>query len=133
MNHYQANAAIPAWNRIEIKPIGVLNVVLGASDASLYVLIPYPTLEAFLCAPMKIVADPEYQKAAVDFLGSSFENPTYIRCPSTLLWAFKSVPHLRLPAQTSEKKARLVELRTFESHSDRAAMKKSRCSMKAVR
>lgn len=124
VNDYLSKAAIPAWNRLGIKPVGVFTVFSGARSTSLYVLIPYPNLAAFLGTAAKMNASPEYQAAAADYLGSAFENPAYIRYESTLLWAFKNVPHLRLPPQTAEKKPRLFELRTYESHSERAALKK---------
>jgi hypothetical protein len=54
LNDYLAKAAIPAWNRLGIKPVGVFSVVSGSNALMLYVLIPYPSLEAFLTAPGKL-------------------------------------------------------------------------------
>ncbi len=124
LNDYLAKAAIPAWNRLGIKPVGVFSVLSGNNALMLYVLIPYPSLEAFQAAPAKLAADAAYQKEAADYLGASIDNPAYIRFESTLLLAFKNVPRIRVPAETAEKKPRIFELRIYESHSEAAALKK---------
>ena len=124
LNNYLSDAALPAWNRLGIKPVGVFNVVSGSNALMLYVLIPYPDLEAFLTAPAKLAADAQNQKAAADYLGASIDNPAYIRYESTLLWAFKNVPRVRVPAETAGNKPRIFELRVYESHSEAAALKK---------
>lgn len=124
LQDYLAKAAIPAWNRIGIKPVGAFNVVSGANSQELFVLLPYPSMEAFLGAPAKMAADAEYQKAAAEYLGVPIENPAFLRYQSSLLLAFKQIPRLRLPAQTAENKPRIFELRTYESHSEKAALKK---------
>jgi hypothetical protein len=124
LNDYLSKAAIPAWNRLGIRPVGVFNVVSGSNALSLYVLIPYPNVETFLSAPGKLAADADFQKAAADYLGASIDNPAYTRYESSLLWAFKNVPRLRLPAETAGNKPRIFELRIYESHSETAALKK---------
>lgn len=124
LNDYLAKAAIPAWNRLGIRPVGVFTVVSGANALMLYVLIPYPDLATFDSAPVRLAADAEYQKAAADYLRTSIDNPAYTRYESWLLRAFKNVPKLRLPAETQDNKPRLFELRVYESHSEAAALKK---------
>jgi hypothetical protein len=124
LNNYLEKAAIPAWSRLGIKPVGVFSVVYGAIGLNLYVLIPYPTLDAFLTAPEKLAADSEYQKTAAEYLGTSIDNPAYTRYESTLLWAFKRIPRLLLPAETTGNQPRLFELRCYESHSEAMAARK---------
>jgi hypothetical protein len=124
LNDYLSKAAIPAFNRLGIAPVGVFGVVSGANALLLYVLIPYPDLDTFLGIPGRLASDAEYQKAAADYLGASIDNPAYTRYESWLLRAFKNVPRLRVPAETAEKKPRLFELRIYESHSETAAAKK---------
>jgi hypothetical protein len=124
LNDYLAKACIPAWSRLGIAPVGVFNVVSGSNALLLYVLIPYPTMEAYLGAPAKLAADVEYQKAAAAYLGASIDDPAYTRYESSLLWAFSNVPRVRMPAETTEKRTRLFELRIYESHSETAALKK---------
>jgi len=124
LNDYLAKAAIPAWNRLGISPVGVFGVVSGSNGLNLYVLIPYPSLEVFNAAPARLAADAEYQKAAAAYLGTSIDNPAYTRYESTLLQAFTNVPRLRVPAETAGKKPRIFEMRTYESHNETAALKK---------
>ena len=124
LNDYLSKAAIPAWNRLRVKPVGVFNVVSGSNALLLYVLIPYPDLETFFSAPAKMAADAEYQKNAAEYMGTSIDNPAYVRYESSLHWAFKNVPKLRIPAETAGNKPRIFELRMYESHSEAAALKK---------
>jgi len=124
LNEYLSKAAIPAWGRLGIGPIGVFTVASGANGLTLYVLIPYPDLEAFVSAPGKLAADAEYRAAAAGYEGCSIDNPAYTRYESTLLRAFGNLPRLRVPAETAAKKPRLFELRIYESHSEAAALRK---------
>lgn len=124
LNDYLSKAAIPAWNRLGIKPVGVFTVVSGANDLLLHVLIPHPDLESFQSTPARLAGDAEYQKAAAPFLSASIDSPAYTRYESWLLRAFKNVPRVRVPAETAAKGARLFELRIYESPSDAAAQKK---------
>ncbi len=124
LNDYLSKAAIPAWNRAGIKPVGVFNVVSGANALLLYVLIPHPDLDSFQAVPARLSADAEYQKAAVPYLSASIDNPAYTRFDGWLLRAFRDLPTVRVPAETAARKSRLFELRIYESHSETAALKK---------
>jgi hypothetical protein len=124
LNEHLEKACIPAMNRLGIKPVGVFTVVAGTNALNLFVLFPYPSLEQFLSAPARLAADAEYQKASALYLSASIDSPAYTRYESTLLWAFKNVPRVRVPAETAGKQPRLFELRIYESHSETAAQKK---------
>ncbi len=124
LHEYLDKACLPAMNRVGIKPVGVFTVVAGSNALNLFVLIPYPSLEQFLSAPARLAADAEYQKAAAAYLSASIDNPAYTRYESTLLWAFKQMPKVRVPAETAGNQPRLFELRIYESHGETAALKK---------
>lgn len=124
LNDYLAKAAIPAWNRIGIKPVGVFTVLSGSNALMLYVLIPHPDLESFQSSAERLTADAEYRKAGTQYLDASIDDPAYVRYSVQLLRAFSGVPHLRVPAETAANKLRIFELRTYESHSETAALKK---------
>jgi hypothetical protein len=124
LNEYLSKAAIPAWNRLGIKPVGVFNVVSGDNALMLYVLIPYPDLQAFLETPAKLGQDAEYRSAGKAYLGSAIDNPPYTRYQSTLLRAFSHVPRIRVPSETAGNAPRIFELRIYESHNETAALKK---------
>ena len=124
LNEYLEKAFIPAMNRLGSKPVGVFTVVSGANALNLYVLVPHPSLEGFLSAPAKLAGDQEYLKAAAAFLSTTIDNPAYTRYESSLLWAFKNVPRVRIPAETAGNKPRIFELRIYESHNEPTALKK---------
>jgi hypothetical protein len=124
LHDYLEKACIPALNRLGSRPVGVFTVVSGSNALNLFVLVPHASLESFLAAHGKLVADAEYQKAAAPYLSASIDNPAYTRYESTLLWAFKNLPKVRVPAETTGNKPRIFELRIYESHSETAALKK---------
>jgi hypothetical protein len=118
------DAAIPAMNRIGLSPIGVFSVTTGPDSPSMFVLIPHQSLDSFATATDRRRADPDYQKAGATFLNAPAAEPSYVRVESSLMVAFEGMPKLEIPAATSQKKPRLFELRTYESHSKRANKKK---------
>lgn len=124
LNEYLEKAYIPGMNRLGSKPIGVFSVLSGSNALNLFVLTPYPDLAAFAAAGQKLAADAEYQKAGAAYLSTTIDNPAYTRFESTLLWAFKNVPKVRVPAETAGNKPRIFELRMYESHNEPTALKK---------
>lgn len=117
---YASKAAIPALNRLGIGPIGVFNVQAGSDTPSAYVLIPYKSLDQFATASERLRADAEYQRAGAPFIDAPPTEPGYIRVESSLMIAFEGMAKLEVPAATAAGKARLFELRIYESHSKKA-------------
>src|SRR6185312_8165155 len=68
--NYWQNAAVPAYNRLGIQPIGVFTEIDDSPTNSIYVLLPSDSFEAFGEIPIKLAADAVYQKAAADFLNA---------------------------------------------------------------
>jgi hypothetical protein len=121
---FYRDAAIPAFGRAGVGPVGVFSLMIGPDSATMYVLIPYSSPEAFVSTTDHLLNDPEYLKAGEEFLGAPSGDPSYVRVESSLLGAIAGVPKLRVPAGAAEKKARIFELRTYESHSKRANKRK---------
>ena len=111
-------AGIPAMNRIGIEPIGVFNAMYGPNSPTLYVLMVHKSLDTVLNSSSMLLADDEYRNN--DFIDAPLSEPAYVRMESSLMLAFKGLPELIVP----EKKPRIFELRTYESHSIKAAKKK---------
>jgi len=109
---------IPAMNRIGIKPVGVFTAMYGPSSSTLYVLLVHKSLESVVQSSARLLADSEFQKSS--FVNATLSEPAYVRIESSLMVAFKNMPYLEVP----EKKPRIFELRTYESHSIKAAKKK---------
>jgi hypothetical protein len=124
LHSYLEKAAIPAWNKLGSKPVGVFTEREPKEAPSVYVLIPYPSAEAFARCSLALNADDEYQKAGAEYLQSPKDKPAFDRIDSWLMLAFAGMPRLELPPYSREKKPRLFEIRTYESHSEVKAFKK---------
>jgi len=121
---FYRDAAIPAMNRAGIALVGVFAELTPADDPTMYVLLPYKSLEEFGGAIDRVRMDADYKKLGAEFLNAPAADPSYVRVESSLMAAFSGMPKLALPAGTAEKKARIFELRRYESHIKTANKKK---------
>jgi hypothetical protein len=124
LDSYLEKAAIPAWNRLGIKTVGVFTEMEPKDGPAVWVLIPHPSMESFSTAWSRMNADAEYEKAGANYLQTGKDNPAFDRIDSWLLLAFAGMPRLELPELSREKKQRIFEMRTYESHSELKALKK---------
>jgi len=115
---YFSTALIPALNRMKIAPVGVFNVTVGLTSPNPYILMPCASLETLTRLEEKLAADADYQKAARPFLAAAGTQPSFMRMDSSLLQAFPKYPKLTLPQAAVAKKARIYEIRTYESPND---------------
>lgn len=116
---YLREALVPALNRMGVSPVGVFSVTVGPQNSTILVLIPSPSVETLVTAPFRLEQDAEYRKAGAAFLEAPAKEPAYVRVESSLMVAFKGHPRLTVPPVTAEHGARVFELRTYESPSDR--------------
>ena len=114
------NTAIPALNRIGIKPVGVFNVLVGPISPSMYVLLPHRSLESVATLEERLLSDAEYMERGADFLNAPVSDPAYVRYESSLMQAFSSHPRITAPP----KGERIFELRTYESSSKKYNLNK---------
>ncbi|MGO9201942.1 MAG: NIPSNAP family protein [Limisphaerales bacterium] len=121
---YLEKAAIPALNRLGLKPIGVFTELEPKGPSSVYVLIPYPSIDSFATAASRMNADPAYQQAGADYLQTPKSNPAFERIDSWLMLAFAGQPKLQLAPYSLEKKPRIFELRSYQSYGELKALKK---------
>ncbi len=120
LGDFLRKVGIPAMNRIGIGPVGIFNAMYGPNSPTLYVLLVHKSLDTVMSSASLLMADKEYRKAGADFINTPLSEPTYVRMESSLMVAFKDMPKLEVP----EKGRRIFELRTYESHSIKAARKK---------
>ncbi len=119
LDPYLEKAYLPALNRLGVKPVGVFTET--TDDALLvYVLAPYASLDQLAAVSAKLPEDVEYQKAGADYLSVPASDPVYVRMESSVLRAFTGFPKMTVPANQN----RIFQLRTYESHSEKAGQKK---------
>lgn len=122
LNDYWQHAAVPAYNRLGIRPVGVFTELKDSATNQIYVLIPCDSLAAFGAIPERLAADPVYQRAAADFLAASKTNSAYERFESSLLVAFDGMKHVAEPP--AEHRPNIFELRTYLSPSEGKGLNK---------
>ncbi|HVD92890.1 MAG TPA: NIPSNAP family protein [Vicinamibacterales bacterium] len=113
-------AAIPALNRAGHKPVGVFEVVTGLPTPTVFVMTPCSSMESVVSLEAALDKDEAFASAAVPYMDGSPADPAYVRQDVSLLGAFPKFPHIEVPAATATKGPRLFELRTYESHSEKA-------------
>ena len=121
---YWQNAAVPAYNRLGIRPVGVFTELEDSPTNHIYVLIPCDSPEDFAAIPAKLAADTNYQTAAAEFLNAPKTNAAYVRFESSLLVAFDGMKRMVLPP--ADQKPNVFELRTYLSSSEGKGLNKIR-------
>ncbi len=117
---YFQNAAIPAFNKLGSKNIGVFTEQQPEGQTKLYVIIPYNSAENFVAVTNKLTTDNAYQHAGATYLNAPATEPAYERIQSSFLKAFTGMPKMQIPG----KKPRIFELRRYESASEAAGKMK---------
>ncbi len=121
LDTYLGKAFIPALRRAGIGPVGVFSETLPDGKLAVYVLIVLKSPDEAATLSSHLAADADYKNAAADYLAAPASDPVYDRIESSFLGAIEGFPHLAKPDTT---KARLLNLRIYESHNERAALKK---------
>jgi hypothetical protein len=124
VSDYWQNAAIPAYNRIGIHPIGLFTELQDSPTNKIYVLIPYDSLKVFAAIPARLAADAVYEAAAADYMAAPKSRPAYERIESSLNLAFDGMKKLAVPSSLAEKKPWIFELRTYQSSSESKGVNK---------
>jgi len=122
---YLKTAAVPAWQRAGAGPVGVFTVMIGPANPTFYVLLVHKSLDAFGALAERLAADAEYQKAGAPYLNAEATAPAFVRIEISVMRAFDAIPKLELPfGGETPRRPRIFELRTYESHSEKASRKK---------
>ena len=121
LDEYLKQAFLPAIKRLKFGPVGVF-VEEGEDDtARVFVLIVHPSADSCVTLNARLAADPEHQKAGQAYLNAKADDPVFTRIESSLMVPFEKLPKL-VPVDAT--KPRLFQLRTYESHNERAGAKK---------
>lgn len=117
---YLEAAALPAWKRQAVGPVGVFTESGEQASAAVHVLLIFESATQAVTLRVGLQADPQYHEAAAQYLAATKDEPAFARIESTLLVAFGGQPRLMVPKRAP----RLLELRTYESHSEAKARRK---------
>jgi hypothetical protein len=121
---YFGDALIPALSRMGMGPIGAFKLDYGPETPTFYVLIPGHSIEALATIDLRLAQDAVFLKAAEPFWNAPATAPAFLRVESSLLAAFEGWPRLTPPASSAAKSKRIFQLRTYESPSDAAHVRK---------
>jgi hypothetical protein len=124
VSDYWQNAAVPAYNRMGIQPVGVFTELQDSPTNKIYVLVPCDSLEIFAAIPARLAADATYQAAAADYMTRPKSSPAFERIESSLNVAFESMKKLAPPPSAADKSPWIFELRTYQSPSESKGINK---------
>ena len=113
------DAAIPALNRLGVKPVGVFYPAEGISP--IYVLLRHRSIEVLTSINARLAADAEFMSQGADFINAPASAPAFKRIESSLMVAFAGMPQIETPVQNP---GRVFQLRTYESPSVKTNLKK---------
>lgn len=119
-----ADALIPGLNRLGFTPIGAFKLDIGPEAPTFYLLIPGTSVEALVMVDLRLAQDAAFMKAAEPFWSAPATAPAMLRVESSLHVAFEGWPGLTMPAATATKGKRIFQLRTYESPSYGAHVRK---------
>lgn len=121
---FVGEATIPAMNRAGVSRVGAFTMVYGENAPSLLLVLAHQTLETVVSLRDRLANDTTYARAGAAILDAPMSDPGFVRVESTLLRAFDAMPTIEPSAGPAAATPRIFELRTYESHSDRAALNK---------
>ena len=122
--NYLKNALVPALNRMGVDRVGVFSNLGDENDHSLFMLIPFSSIDQFTNMNQALAEDSDYQAKAADYFRRNKKSAVYERIESRFMKAFKGIPALEIPAYSANKQDRLFELRLYESHTEDHARRK---------
>ncbi|MEL7499254.1 MAG: NIPSNAP family protein [Planctomycetota bacterium] len=121
---YLETALVPALKKMGIERVGVFTNHDDENDHSMFVLIPYTSLDQFSQMTNKLDADDEYQNRAAIYFDRPLKDPVFERIESRFLKAFAGMPTMEIPELTKTKAERIFELRLYQSHTEDHARRK---------
>lgn len=122
--HYIGEALIPALGRLGLGPVGAFRLELGPETPQFYLLIPGPSVEVLAALDLRLAQDSQFLQAAAPFWNAPASAPAFYRIETSLLAAFEGWPRITPPPASASKGQRIFQLRTYESPSHQAHIRK---------
>jgi hypothetical protein len=105
--------------------VGVFTEIEPKDGLAVWVLIPHPSTGSAVSVAASINSDPAVLAAGAEYLTTpTSKEPAFDRIDSWLFLPFSGLPRLAVPSLARERKARIFEMRTYESFSELKALKK---------
>lgn len=120
LENYFTKALMPALNKHGVKKVGVFREMSKSEPAKIYLLIPYPSFDAYEKIKEALEGDTDFQKASQDYDQLPIESRVYNRYESSFMIAFDGLPNMVVP----EAKPRIFEMRTYQGYSEDAVRRK---------
>jgi hypothetical protein len=121
---FVGDAMVPAMNRAGVGKVGAFTVMYGENAPSLLLVLTHQSLESVVTLRERMASDATYTSAGKAILELPLADPAFVRVESSLLRAFEAMPAVEPSAGVAAKTPRIYEMRTYESHSDPAALNK---------
>lgn len=119
----------PALNRAGVSPVGAFrlnaadnpDLKLTADSTDLYLVLPHDSAQSVLSVGDRLRYDEQFLLGARDMLLAPRSDPAFDRFDTSLLRSFTGFPRVQVTTMSPD---RLLQLRTYESHSTERAQKK---------
>lgn len=122
--HYFSDALIPALGRLGLGPVGAFRLDIGPETPTFYLLVPGSSAATLAMVDIQLASDQAFLKAAEPFWAAPAITPAFQRFESSLLLAFAGWPRLVPPASAASHGKRIFQLRTYESPTHAAHVRK---------
>ena len=121
---FVGSVAIPAMNRAGVGRVGAFTVMYGENAPSMLLVLQHQSLESVATLREKLANDSTYVREGAAILDAPLSDPAFVRAESSVLRAIEAMPAIEPSASAEKATPRIMELRTYESHSDKAAINK---------
>lgn len=123
LDRFFKEAAIPALNRLGVRPIGVFyeRETEPGKLSPVYALMTHPSAESAATLTQRLSEDQDFLSKGADYIDATAGSPAFKRIESSLLVAFDGMPRIETPAKDA---GRVFELRIYESPSEKTNLKK---------
>ena len=125
---YLEKGLVPALERAGLGRIGVFTLLddpeADEDDLSVWMIIPYPSAQAFIDIKGTLAADKKHLAASEEYYAQPRDDPMYSRVENWFTKAFVAMPRMVLPKEAKSKSARIYEVRFYESHNADTARRK---------
>lgn len=121
---YLTHALMPAFSRLGFGPIGAFKLDYGPETPAYVLLIPAHSADALATIDLRLTDDLEFQKQGAAFWSAPASSPAFLRIETSLLLAFSGWPRLVPPPGAATHAKRIFQLRTYESPSHAAHVRK---------